>query len=57
MKCTSYINGVFEKEHKSQTDAAKYLIKQGCSKASHNKIGMALSGKRKTAYGRTWRTL
>ena len=53
-KCASYIKGVFEKEHKSQEDAAEYLILIGYEKASHSAVGKALRGDRKTAYGRTW---
>ena len=32
-----------------------YLKKLGYDKASFRGIGMALSGDRKTAYGRTWK--
>jgi hypothetical protein len=55
MRCASYINGVFEKEHESQIDAAKYLKINGHSKADPSKIGLVLSGDRKTAYGRVWK--
>lgn len=55
IKCASYINGDLEKEYVSQRDAAKYLKKLGYDKASFRGIGMALSGDRKTAYGRTWK--
>jgi hypothetical protein len=57
-KCASYVDGKFEKEHESQTTAAEYLKSKGCSKSKIKgivtHIGMALSGDRKTAYGRTW---
>ena len=54
MRCVSYIDGVFEKEHVSQCDAVKYLKSLGYDKAIQNGIGQALSGNRKTVYGRTW---
>jgi hypothetical protein len=54
-KCASYINGVLEKEHLSQTDAAKYLKSVGFDKASYTGIGNALKGK--FAYGRTWQKI
>jgi hypothetical protein len=58
MRCASYVDGVFEKEHESQTAAAEYLKSKGCSKASIDSIkvgvSMAIIGKRNTAYGRTW---
>jgi len=53
-KCESYIDGVFEKKHESQEDAAEYLRSNGCDKADQGNISSALSGERKTAYGRTW---
>lgn len=52
--CVSYINGVFEKEHDSQSDAARYLISLGFDKACQNSISNALDKKQKTSYGRTW---
>lgn len=55
MKCESYINGIFEKEHESQRDAARYLKTFGYAKAAFKNIGKALSGERKTAYDRTWK--
>jgi hypothetical protein len=54
MGCTSYINGIFEKEYESQSDAMIYLKSIGYDKASQGKISQALGGQRKTAYGRTW---
>jgi hypothetical protein len=54
MKCASYIDGVFEKEHASQGDAVKYLKSLGFEKAREGNISMTLSGDRKTAYDRTW---
>lgn len=60
-KCASYIDGIHEKDHLSQSDVAKYLKNKGCSKASIRSIigsiGIALSGKWKTAYGRTWQII
>ena len=55
--CASYINDVLEKEHNSQTDAAKYLNAIGYDKADRSKIGLVLSGDRNTAYGRTWKLI
>jgi hypothetical protein len=55
MKCTSYINDIFEKEHDSQHEAEKYLKSNGYEKASFANIGAALSGKQKSAYDREWR--
>jgi len=56
-KCASYIDGVFEKEHESQDDAAKYLKENGWPKATPGHISKVLQGKRLTAYGRTWKKL
>ena len=58
-KCASYIDGVLEKEHESQLDAAEYLLSIGCDKACSSSISLALSGKNKNGslkirYGRTW---
>jgi hypothetical protein len=55
MKCASYVNGEFEKEHESQTDAAKYLKTIGYDRASDRGIGRALRSVQKTAYERTWK--
>lgn len=55
MRCVSYINGFFEKEHDSQYDAEKYLKLNGYEKASFTNIGAALRGKQKSAYDREWR--
>ena len=51
------IDGVLEKEHDSHRDVAKYLksLDIKYKKASGSAISMALSGVRKTAYGRTWK--
>jgi hypothetical protein len=57
MRCVSYIKDVFEKEHDSQHDATRYLKTIGCHKATVGKISQALSGDRKTAYGRTWKKI
>lgn len=54
IKCTSYINGVREKDHLSKSDAAEYLKSKGYSKITISNITMVLSGDRKMAYGRTW---
>jgi hypothetical protein len=54
-KCISYINGIYEKEHESQIDAERYLKTIGYNKASYKGVGNVLNGKRKTAYGRTWK--
>lgn len=54
MKCTSYIDGVLEKEYESQSDAIRYLKTRGYAKANCTGIRLALSNKYKTAYGRTW---
>jgi hypothetical protein len=54
MKCVSYINGVYELLHDSQTDAANYLKHIGYKKASRKSIGPAIDGTRKSAYDRTW---
>jgi len=59
MKCASYINGRHEKDHLGQSDAVKYLKSKGYSKASSSHISetLSVSGKRKTAYGRTWQKI
>jgi len=56
-KCASYIDGVFEKNHESQDDAVKYLKENGWPKAGPGNISLALSGSRRSAYGRTWNKL
>jgi hypothetical protein len=57
MRCVSYINGVLEKEHNSQTEAVKYLNYTGWENASHVNIIKVLNGTRKSAYGRTWQKI
>lgn len=63
MKCASYIDGVHEENHNSQTDAAKYLKFKGCSEASIKNISASIcmtltgTGERKMAYGRTWKII
>jgi hypothetical protein len=57
MKCASYIEGMFEKEHSSQQDAAKYLRHIGYENAFQSRIGMALNGKIMNAYGRVWKNV
>lgn len=58
MKCASYIDDVFEKEHNSRHEAARFIKSKGLSEASVKKIlsmiCRALSGRRDTAFGRTW---
>ncbi|AGE48987.1 hypothetical protein PBCVAP110A_936L [Paramecium bursaria Chlorella virus AP110A] len=58
MRCASFVDGVHEENHDSQTDAAKYIKAKTKSKASVKsmkcKISMALSGDLKIVYGRTW---
>jgi hypothetical protein len=57
MKCVSYIDGVYELLHDSQTDAANYLKHIGYKKVDRGSIGAAIGGKRnrKSAYDRTWK--
>lgn len=52
--CVSYINGIYEKEHDSQSDAANYLKSIGFEKATNKGISRALKGKYKS-YGRVWK--
>jgi hypothetical protein len=56
VRCVSYIDGVFEKEHDSQSDAMRYLISIGYEKASFKNISTTMNenSKRNIAYGRTW---
>lgn len=58
MKCASYINGVLEKQHVSQSAAGEYLKSVGYEKADNRSIGQALkafrNGKVIMRYGRTW---
>lgn len=60
MRCTSYVNGVHEKDHESQEDAMIYLKSIGYNKALRRSIGNAISeklknGESRIAYGRTWK--
>jgi hypothetical protein len=55
MRCVSYLEGIFEKDHCSQADAVIYLKTKGYDKADSSGIRKALGEKRKTAYGRTWK--
>lgn len=61
MKCASYIDDVLEKEHDSQSDAARYLKSIGYNKAQESGIGKALKahkeGKVSTRYERTWKLI
>lgn len=54
MKCASYVNDVFEKEHNSQDAAVRYLKSIGYEKASRSNIREALGEKNIMRYGRTW---
>jgi len=54
-KCASYINGVLEKEHESQSNAVKYLVSVGYDKARCGAISLALNEKLSTVYGRNWK--
>jgi hypothetical protein len=54
MKCISYINGVLEKEHRSQAYAERYLKSIGFINASAGNISNAIIGTLQSAYGRTW---
>lgn len=57
VKCASYINGLIEKEHDSQSDAVRYLKSIGYEKATDRNIGKALGEDRKSAYKRTWKRI
>lgn len=61
MKCASYVNGVFEKEHASQVDAALYLRTMGYEQARGSHISTIIKaykeGDEIVKYGRTWKTL
>ena len=58
MKCASYTDDVLEKDdYTSLTDAVEYLKSKGYPKASEGNISKALSGDRKSAYGRTWKKI
>jgi hypothetical protein len=57
MRCASYINGVFEKEHESKASAARYLRSIGLDKATAGGVNQAFDNDRKSAYGRTWKRL
>lgn len=58
-KCVSYVDGVFEKEHESQSDAMRYLKSIGLEKAAVQGINKALAEYRKgeilIRYKRTWK--
>jgi hypothetical protein len=54
VKCASYINEFFEKEHESQAEAARYLKNIGFNKASDSGIRTAIK-KKKIRYKRTWK--
>lgn len=55
MKCISYINGIYEKEHSSQADAERYLKSIGFVNASAGNISNVIIGRLQSAYGRTWK--
>jgi hypothetical protein len=58
MRCVSYINGVLERVHDSQSAAGEYLKSIGYEKADNRSISHALKafrdGKVVKIYGRTW---
>jgi len=60
-KCTSYINGIREKDHESQTDAITYLKSIGFKTATKSNICQALAafrdGKVIVRYARTWQPI
>lgn len=60
-RCISYINGVLEKEHDSQENAAAYLKSIGYEKAAASGIRGSLrafrEGKTTVRYDRTWRMI
>lgn len=59
MKCSSYIDDIFEKEYESQHDAVRYLITHGYDKASSSQICQALKAYKDDKviirYDRTWK--
>jgi hypothetical protein len=57
MKCVSYIDGVYEIMHNSQSDAAKYLRHVGYDNADYRNISNALNPKYTSnlTYDRTWK--
>jgi len=57
IKCASYIDGVYELMHDSQTEAVKYLRHIGYDKAYSTGISQAIRGIQKTAYDRTWQLI
>jgi hypothetical protein len=61
MKCESWINGEWEKNYDSQTDAVEYLKTQGYEKADNGALYKALKaykdGKVIVRYGRTWKLI
>ena len=61
IKCASYVNDIFEKEHSGQRDAVRYLKSIGFEKAQSTKISKALElftdGKISVRYGRTWKSI
>jgi hypothetical protein len=59
IKRVSYIDGVYELMHDSQTEAVKYLRHIGYDNASNGDISNALNDKRKSnfAYDRTWQLI
>jgi len=57
VKCVSYVNGEFEKEHESKSDAVRYLKSIGFSRADERNINKMLDGERQSAYKRTWKLI
>jgi hypothetical protein len=59
MKCVSYIDGIYELMHDSQSDAVKYLRYIGYKKASRGEICKALKARNDnkilTRYDRMWK--
>lgn len=53
---TSYISGIFEQEHQSMADAAKYLRQNDCPRANTSGIFDALKTN-SVRYGRTWKRI
>ena len=61
VRCASYIDDVFEKEHESLEATVKHLKKLGYDRAGANNIGKALTayqdGEIKIRYDRTWKRI
>lgn len=61
IRCASYVGGVIEKEHESQSDAMRYLRSRGYETATVSKISDALRAFRNNEhivkYDRTWKLI